>query len=126
MLTISQIFHSLLEITQSLTNKLYEIHCFWNISAFVHLSYPLSIMADSCRNIFSVPLPNVRSEAMGHTNVASGNAVSSLFINPATLGRINDLEINVSTSAPYYVLRESDFYFLGAAYRFHPKVGWCF
>ena len=71
---------------------------------------------------FFGPLPSVRSESMGHTGVAIGNSVSGLFINPAVLGTIDDLEIDIATTAPFYVLKESDYYFLGGAYRIHPKL----
>lgn len=62
-------------------------------------------------------LPNARTEAMGRANTAVGGSVSSLFFNPAGIGTIGEQEVALSTSAPFYVLRESDYYFAGYARR---------
>lgn len=62
-------------------------------------------------------LPSARTEAMGRANTAIGGSVSSIFFNPAGIGNIGDQEVAFSTSAPFYVLRESDYYFAGYARR---------
>ena len=67
-------------------------------------------------------LPNARTEAMGRANAALGGSVSSLFFNPAGIGNIEEQEVALSTSAPFYALRESDYYFAGYARRLPKKL----
>ena len=67
-------------------------------------------------------VPSIRSEAMGQADVAVGGSVSSIFYNPASIGSIENQEIVISTSAPFYVLRESDYYFLGYARRINSRI----
>jgi hypothetical protein len=66
--------------------------------------------------------PSARNEAMGRSDVAIGGSVSSLFVNPAGLGGIQHQEVQFSTSGPFYVLRNTDYYFLGYARRILPKI----
>lgn len=65
--------------------------------------------------------PNVRAESMAQADVAVGGTISSLFNNPAGIGLIERAEFDFSTSGPFYLLRKSDYYFVGGAWRFHPK-----
>jgi hypothetical protein len=67
-------------------------------------------------------LPSGQAEAMGGGQVAVGGSVASLFFNPAGLGLIQTQEAMFSTSAPFYALTESDYYFAGVARRFHPNM----
>lgn len=67
-------------------------------------------------------LPGARAEAMGRADVAVGNSVTSRFYNPAGIGLIEDWEADLTTSAPYYLARNADFYFAGYAKRLHPKL----
>ena len=66
-------------------------------------------------------LPGATSDAMGRADVAVGGTVNSLYKNPAGLGLIERAEFNISTAAPFYVLNKSDYWFVGGAWRFHPK-----
>lgn len=67
-------------------------------------------------------LPGAATEAMGRADVAVGGSVSSMFYNPAGIGTIDSWEATFSTSAPYYVLRESDYFFAGYAKRLSEKL----
>ena len=67
-------------------------------------------------------LPSARTEAMGRADVAVGATANSLYFNPAGLGGIQTQEVALSTSGPFYVLKESDFYFASYAKRIHPKL----
>lgn len=66
-------------------------------------------------------LPHARTEAMGKAGVALGGSTASLFQNPATLGMIQGWDAVISTSGPFYVLKESDYYFVGASRRLNDK-----
>lgn len=50
---------------------------------------------------------------MGRADVAIGGTMPSIFFNPAGLARIQGQEISFSTSAPFYALTQSDYYFFG-------------
>ncbi|MEZ4777666.1 MAG: hypothetical protein R3D00_31115 [Bacteroidia bacterium] len=67
-------------------------------------------------------LPNARVEAMGRANVAVGGSVASQFFNPAGIGIIEDQEVALSTSAPFYLLSNSDYYYAGYARRIRPNL----
>ena len=67
-------------------------------------------------------LPSQKTAAMGGADVAVGGAVNSIFLNPAGLGLIGDQEITFSTSAPFYALTRSDYYFLGYGRRINDKL----
>ncbi len=67
-------------------------------------------------------LPSARVEAMGRANVAVGGEAASQFFNPAGIGLIQDQEVAFSTSAPFYALRESDYYFGSYVRRFKPNL----
>jgi hypothetical protein len=66
--------------------------------------------------------PNPRTEALGRADVAVGGAVSSTFYNPAGIGLLAAWEVDLSTSAPFYLERQANFYYAGYAHRFHPKL----
>ncbi|MEO1437524.1 MAG: hypothetical protein AAFV80_18420, partial [Bacteroidota bacterium] len=66
-------------------------------------------------------LPSARSEAMGQADVAVGGNVATLFRNPAGIGLIERAEANFSTSGPFFALENSNYYFAGGAWRFHPR-----
>lgn len=65
---------------------------------------------------------NASTEAMGRADAAIGGKVFSARYNPAGSGTIEQREIAVSTSGPYYILRESDFYNAGFAQRVNEKL----
>jgi len=67
-------------------------------------------------------LPSAKIEAMGRGDAAVGGSVASLFFNSAGLGGIKDQEVFLSTSAPFYVLKNSNYYFAGYARRIIPKL----
>ena len=67
-------------------------------------------------------LPSARTEAMGRADVAVGGTLSSMYYNPAGIGEIEQWEATFSTSAPYYALTESDYYFAGYARRINEKL----
>lgn len=67
-------------------------------------------------------LPSARTEAMGRAGVAAGEGTGNLFLNPATLGLTENYDAVFSTSGPFYVLRESDYFFLAASHRFSEKI----
>jgi len=67
-------------------------------------------------------LPSARAEALGRTGTALTGSTSSYYYNPAAIGTIKDWAAEVGTSGPYYLLRESDYYFTGFSKRLHPKL----
>lgn len=67
-------------------------------------------------------LPSAQMEAMGRANVAVGGSLASSFFNPAGIGLIQGQEAAFSTSAPFYVLFESDYTYLGTARRFRSNM----
>lgn len=66
--------------------------------------------------------PSAQIEAMARANTAIGGSVASLFFNPAGIGLVDHQQATFSTSAPFYFLRGSDYYFLGAARRFKDNM----
>ena len=54
-------------------------------------------------------LPNESSEAMGRAEVALGGSIGKTFLNPAATGTVNNQELHLSTSGPFYVLRNSNY-----------------
>ena len=94
------------------------LFCFW-----------LSVNAQNKQHVYGFQqeywfgnLPGIRAEAMGRADVAVGGTASSVFYNPAGIGTIKSWEANLSTSAPFYVLTNSDYFFAGGAYRVHPRI----
>ncbi len=71
---------------------------------------------------FFGPVPSPRTESMGRSEVAVGGTVTTSWHNPAGIGTIADWELDLSTAAPFYALRESDYYYAGVAKRLHPKL----
>ncbi|HEY9114533.1 MAG TPA: hypothetical protein VIN10_07510 [Bacteroidales bacterium] len=67
-------------------------------------------------------LPSAKVEAMGMADAAIGGSVASLFFNSAGLGGIEDQEIMLSTSAPFYILKNSNYFFSGYARRVIPRI----
>ncbi|WNJ19129.1 hypothetical protein [Pontibacter sp. G13] len=65
-------------------------------------------------------LPSAKVEAMGMADVAVGGSVASIFFNSAGLSSIEEQEAYISTSAPFYVLENSRYLFLGYARRINP------
>ncbi|MEO0899923.1 MAG: hypothetical protein AAFY71_26150 [Bacteroidota bacterium] len=66
--------------------------------------------------------PSARTEAMAKADVAMNDQVSALWYNPAGIGYLENQEIMLSTSAPFYALLQSDYYFLSYARRIHSKL----
>ncbi|MEM7658203.1 MAG: hypothetical protein AAF399_18900 [Bacteroidota bacterium] len=67
-------------------------------------------------------LPSPQQEGMGRAGVALPGSPASYWFNPAGIGPVQDWSADLSTSAPFYVLRESDYYFAGFAKRIHPRL----
>ena len=67
-------------------------------------------------------MPNPRADAMGQADVAVGGDLASYFHNPAGIGLIQRAEFAFSTWAPYYVLKKSDNFFFGGAWKVHPRI----
>ncbi|MEL6253941.1 MAG: hypothetical protein AAFR87_18170 [Bacteroidota bacterium] len=67
-------------------------------------------------------LPTAKTEAMGRADVAIGGTMPSIFFNPAGLTRIQGQEISFSTSAPFYALTQSDYYFFGYGREILPGI----
>jgi len=67
-------------------------------------------------------LPSAQIEAMGRANVALGGSAASFFFNPAGIGLIEQQEVSLSFSAPFYALGESDYLFAGAVRRFRDNM----
>lgn len=67
-------------------------------------------------------LPSAKAEAMGMADAAIGGSVASMFFNSASLGGIENQEVFLSTSAPYYVLRNSNYTYAGYARRINSKL----
>jgi hypothetical protein len=65
---------------------------------------------------------NASTEAMGRADVAVGGKVFSMRYNPAGTGTINQREISLSTSGPFYVLRKSDYFYGGFAEKVNRKL----
>ena len=67
-------------------------------------------------------LPSARAEAMGKSSVAIGAGLDAQFLNPASIGNVKVREIALSTSAPFYALRKSNYFYAGYAQRVFPKL----
>ncbi|RMG67239.1 MAG: hypothetical protein D6722_13535 [Bacteroidetes bacterium] len=67
-------------------------------------------------------LPSPRAEAMARAGVALPGAPTSYYYNPAGIGTVEDWAAEATTSAPFYLLREADYYHAGFVKRFHPKL----
>lgn len=67
-------------------------------------------------------LPSARAEALGGSDVAYGASILSVFQNPAAIGQIKSWQADISTAAPFYLLGEADYYFVGGAYRVSDKL----
>jgi hypothetical protein len=71
---------------------------------------------------FSGNLPSAKVEAMGMGDAAIGGSVASLFFNPAGLGGIEKQEILLSTSAPFYLEKNANYYTAAFARRIIPRI----
>ncbi|NOX86535.1 MAG: hypothetical protein GXO86_11340 [Chlorobi bacterium] len=67
-------------------------------------------------------LPSAKIEAMGRGDAAIGGSVASTFFNSAGLGGIEKQEVQLSYSAPFYALENSNYYYAGYARRILPKL----
>lgn len=67
-------------------------------------------------------LPSAKIEAMGMADAAIGGTVASSFFNSAGLGGIENQEVFLSMSAPFYVLKNSKYLYAGYAARVIPKL----
>jgi hypothetical protein len=67
-------------------------------------------------------LPGAKIEAMGMADAAIGGTVASSFFNSAGLGGIENQEVYLSTSAPFYILRNSNYTYAGYAKRINSKM----
>ena len=67
-------------------------------------------------------LPSAKVEAMGMADAAIGGTVASSFFNSAGLGGINNQEVHLSTSAPFYILKNSNYNYFGYAKRINSKL----
>jgi hypothetical protein len=67
-------------------------------------------------------MPSARTEAMGKTDVALGGSITGTYNNPAAISTITNQELHLSTSAPFYVLHNSNYYYGGFARRINDKL----
>jgi len=67
-------------------------------------------------------LPSAKIEAMGKADAAIGGTVASSFFNAAGIGGIEKREAYISTSAPFYILKNSNYYYAGYAQRIIPRI----
>lgn len=67
-------------------------------------------------------LNNAATESMGRADVAVGGKVFSMRFNPAGTGTIEQRELALSTSAPFYILTQSDYYYGGFAEKIGSKL----
>ncbi len=67
-------------------------------------------------------LPAAKVEAMGMADAAVGGTVASSFFNSAGLGSIEKQEAYFSTSAPFYILKNSSYWYAGYARRIIPRI----
>ncbi len=67
-------------------------------------------------------LPSAKTEALGKADAAIGGTVASTFFNSASLGGIEKREAYISTSAPFYILKNSNYYYAGYAQRIIPRI----
>jgi hypothetical protein len=67
-------------------------------------------------------LNNAATEAMGRADAAIGGKAFSMCYNPAGTGVLEHREVALSTSGPYYILGESDFYYVGLAEKVNQKL----
>jgi hypothetical protein len=67
-------------------------------------------------------LASVQSESMGRNDVAFGQSISQTFMNPAAINGVKNMEVHFSNSAPFYILRNSRYFYLGAAKRINEKL----
>jgi hypothetical protein len=67
-------------------------------------------------------LPAAKTEALGKADAAIGGTVASSFFNSAGLGGIEYQEIYLSQSAPFYILKNSNYWYAGYARRIIPRI----
>lgn len=67
-------------------------------------------------------LPSAKVEAMGMADAAVGGTVASSFFNAAGLAGIEHQEIYLSQSAPFYILKNSNYWYAGYARRIIPRI----
>jgi len=67
-------------------------------------------------------LPSAKVEAMGMADAAVGGTVASSFFNSAGLGGIEKQEVYLSTSAPFYILKNSNYWYAAYARRIIPRI----
>jgi len=65
-------------------------------------------------------LPSAKTEAMGMADAAIGGTVASSFFNAAGIGGIENQEVYLSASAPFYILNNSNYLYAGYARRILP------
>ena len=65
-------------------------------------------------------LPSAKTEAMGMADAAIGGTVASSFFNSAGLAGIRKQEVYLSTSRPFYILKNSSYWYAGYARRVLP------
>lgn len=66
-------------------------------------------------------LPSARTEAMGKTDVALGGSIAGTINNPASISTIVNQELHVSTSAPFYIANNANYFYGGFARRLSSK-----
>lgn len=90
------------------------------ISMFVVIGLEAQYISGFQQEYFYGNLPSAKVEAMGMADAAIGGTVASSFFNSAGLGGIENQEVYLSTSAPFYILKNSNYWYAGYARRFMP------
>jgi len=95
---------------------------FLTISLFISVVLTAQYTSGFQQEYFYGNLPSARVEAMGMADAAVGGTVASSFFNSAGLGGIEKQEVYLSQSAPFYILKNSNYYYAGYARRIIPRI----
>ncbi len=95
---------------------------FLNISLFISVVLTAQYTSGFQQEYFYGNLPGAKVEAMGMADAAIGGTVASTFFNAAGLAGIDKQEIYLSHSAPFYILKNSNYWYAGYARRIIPRI----
>ncbi len=71
------------------------------------------------QEMFFIRQPSASVEALGRAFGANDGTLSAIFYNPSGLASIKGASLFVASSSPYYLLKDSRYYFNAAAYHFN-------
>lgn len=95
---------------------------FVTICLFISAALSAQYTSGFQQEYFFGNLPSAKVEAMGMADAAVGGTVASSFFNSAGLGGIEKQEAYLSTSAPFYILKNSNYWYAGYARRIIPRL----